>query len=392
MGFENTAYKTEGYREKRPEEPSPEVLSYSEKVAEKKIKKVEKPGFKEFSVRYVNIGEYRDMLETGKFGGYSPLREVIVCGDGTYHDDLTFRDILNRPDRLIDGTNWDQSQHSLTIAHILLNKMKSIQKNSQEGRAETLQMMQKELVSFMESKKTQRSFSTYAGISHDAFYDLNSNFVPESSGDIAGGISAFSQDELNEKYESKFRNTKAPWFLEGMKKYIEQEIESDEAYRELTENDKTKLKKYFLSRCLEDAFGKEVVTIVRSLKNDPAYLEKPGALRETLNVLTHLVDNPRGRDAGQYMIALILDNKTFQFKEPRMQGTSYKEDWGSFNRPWTEKQMNSLSEAEVKQGLLAAISIMPLKDLHQEMILLDKGASDLAHPIYDNNGVLRWPK
>jgi hypothetical protein len=78
--------------------------------------------------------------------------------------------------------------------------------------------------------------------------------------------------------------------------------------------------------------------------------------------------------------------------EAHIETDDFIPDWGSFDRPWTQKRINSLSESQIKQGLLAAISVMPLKDLYQEMISLDNGAGDFAHPIYDNDGTLRWPK
>ena len=101
--FPKLVYKNKAHQEKLPEEPTPKQREYSEKVAHEKLEKIMNPRFRQFSVRYMNIGEYRDILEagTGITGG-----EVIL---GVHRlrttDEMSFSEFrLQAPD-LISQTD-----------------------------------------------------------------------------------------------------------------------------------------------------------------------------------------------------------------------------------------------------------------------------------------------
>jgi hypothetical protein len=86
----------------------------------------------------------------------------------------------------------------------------------------------------------------------------------------------------------------------------------------------------------------------------------------------------------QYHLALIID-KNIVFGEGT--GTSWDVD-GWRNLYSTEK----LDSDKLRASILGAISIYPLKEMYQEILEIEKDSGELAHPVFDNKGVVRWPK
>lgn len=59
---------------------------------------------------------------------------------------------------------------------------------------------------------------------------------------------------------------------------------------------------------------------------------------------------------------------------------------------WGREDWKYIQKDAKPENLIAAFSMLPQKDLYQDMIGLSSRAGELAHPIFDSQGNLRWPK
>jgi len=304
--FRKLIYKVPDFQDKEKKEYTKEQLEYSEKIAKDKLKKILDQKFNEFSIRYVNIEEYKKLLEFPKFQGEVILHGSLSRPFGDFDissqnapDTRSFNEFvkkLSKPETINEYTNWDSSVRLPKSANELLQIIKQTEK---------------------ESKKLDK--------------------------------------------ESR---------LEKLKEAILQFISKKEQGRNI----------FF-------GHGQRNLEVIKEFKTNPSFFEKSGSLRDIINAIIYSLDDPESSSfqGRQYEVGLIFDNKVFKF-QPRMpMGYAC---WSSFQ----EKNLCNLSESEKKKGLLAAISIIPLKELYKEMIELEKGLGDFAHPIFDNSGNLRWPK
>ncbi|MEK7609493.1 MAG: hypothetical protein AAB470_00015 [Patescibacteria group bacterium] len=314
-------------------------------------------------MRYVNIEEYRHILQTGEFSG-----QVILHGQFDGEPFTKFKDWARYG---IQRTNWGNvSGVSVGVADNLLTQIKTIEKdNKDQERDAKLEKIREVIIKMMDRMLSQ----------------------PYSDSDRIGerenkAVAIFTETVLNQIKDDfqKYTREKDGFSFTKQRDYM---YKFPERFPNISLNDEGKkvLDQYLLSFSEELRFGRANIDIFFKLKNDPNYIKEPGALRDIVNAITYLQDNNLTEESRQYEIALILDDKTFGFKSEG--GYMSYETWGSFEG----SNNKNLPPSEKIKGLLAAISIMPLKDLYQEMIDLEKGSGELAHPVFDNKGQLRWP-
>src|SRR3989344_8931527 len=56
-----------------------------------------------------------------------------------------------------------------------------------------------------------------------------------------------------------------------------------------------------------------------------------------------------------------------------------------------EHELEKINEKDIQSYILGAVSIYPLKEIHNEILEIEKGSKDLAHPVFDHKGIVRWP-
>ena len=308
--FKKLIYKTPDSQIKKSGEINQETLEDSERIAQEKLKKILGENFNEFSIRYVNIEEYKQILQTAELSG-----EVILHGpeskpfgdiDLPYNKPSTesFQEFLKticNYKKIWEMTDWDSSMFSSKTANGLLTVIKNSQKDSSGlPIKERYKLIREDILDFLKNE------------------------------DVCGV-------KINERLK----------------------------------------------------YGDKNIEILDLFKNNQNFFEEGGDLRELVNAITYAVDNPEslsGRYKGsfgrQYQIAVVFDNKVFNFKPNLPMGGAC---WSLFSN--TE----NLSDTQKKNGLLAAISVIPTKELYQEMIEIEKGAGDFAHPVFDQNCIVRWP-
>lgn len=159
----------------------------------------------------------------------------------------------------------------------------------------------------------------------------------------------------------------------------------------------------------EERVGKENLELLQKARDNPEYVNERGAMRKIYNALVYVEDDTKPeRDSEsfsrseflmaqtrQYQIALIFDTKVVRTfgpdESPLFQGMA-----GTY---W-QLISTDFSDPKRQRGLVAAVSLIHLKDLSREMVALERGSGDLAHPILSVLGrpqdrgriVVRWPK
>ncbi|MEK7464076.1 MAG: hypothetical protein AAB610_03085 [Patescibacteria group bacterium] len=363
--FKKLVYKDPVLQVEDMKSSSPEEIEYSESVAYWKLSKIENPEFRDFSVRYVNLEEYKRILETGEFDG-----QVILHGQS---DGRPFVDFKNWARWGIDKTNWvNISGVSVGVADNLLSIIKSVEhEHKDEGKDAKLEKIRD---SFLEVINRMRHYPFRDNVEFDTLEKGVTEIVGSS---MVKDIKNEFQNYIKDK-QGSFIWDKASDFIDNFSERHPSIILNDE--------EKERLNQYLLNLVEELRFGRSNINIFFKLKNNPEYIKEKGALREIVNALTYLQDSEMMTESRQYEVALILDDAVFGFKAGGDQ--MWDESWGSFKA----SKNHGLPTEERKKGLLAAISIMPLKELSEEMKGLEKGTGDFAHPIFDNKGRLKWPK
>ena len=374
--FRKMAYKKAEYQDQAPPAPTPEALAFSEKVAQEKLAKILDPAFDDFSVRYVNLEEYRALLENKEFGGRGEgwgNMEVSGHGKDAKNKETFIEFLPNVKEWMFPYTQWEESTRSTSVARqVLANLQRHVEANHSLSKEEKLTAIREGLLLMLQGK---RGIRNYAGLSDGMLEGLASASMQDlfkkmyahtPSENLEPSLSFLAPEEI-----AKVRTEAA-----AMRVWDVGQVTSAE---QLAPEHKKALQAYIDSVFMEAQYGESLRVLVQ-FRDDPHYLHQSGGLRHVVNAFSYVLDNPLRRGDRHYQIALVFDNKTYGLTY------EYGERWSSFKKA----QMPG-SEAEKQRGLLAAISLMPLKEMHKEMIEIEKGLGDFAHPVFDSNGTLRWP-
>ena len=369
--FPKLVYKDKEFQESRPQEPTPEQLEYSEKVAREKLERIMDPKFQNFAVRYMNIEEYAVLLR-----GEEPRGEVIL-GGGTYKRSFTeYKEDAGRGQHGgMRGTDWhNTSGKSSYVAEKLISIIRDVEKGHKgESQKNKLDKIGEEVLEFLRG-------------TYDIDFPFNyADDLKKAENKVSTFLPADVLATLKDDYLKFVREGNHPTSLiyHPEKEYTQNEF-SRTSNIVLDSRQKSDLEFYLKTFAFPTLHGEANVAVFSKLENDPEYIHQPGSLREIVNALTYIVDNKLGGEGRQYEIALIFDTNIFKFKSSH----GYMFDWSYFD----QGKVKALSDAEKQKGIVAAIAVIPLKDLYKEMTTLVQGSGDSAHPIFDNRGALRWPE
>ncbi len=361
------------------QEPSPEKAEYSEKVAQEKLARIVSPAYTDFSVRFVNIGEYRHMLETGEMGGRGDKEVLYGLAEG-----VALSDFIPTLVHKIHATEWvGHSGRSVRAGHVLLDVVKEIEAtNKDKDRNEKTTLIRTSILDFLQDRRLEipnedelwlgrRHLVSAEQIANESSLSLEQmETIYNATKDLLAGTLVGLGGRYNlSELETVLRDRVVSGELPDL---VLSHIDAIRTYGEL--------------RHVEEDYGKERINVLRRLQNDTEYLNQPGALREVLTALTYMFDHVSNQH-GQYNIALILDNQTFGFRPDLLMRHA---TWSSFY----SSNYETLTDEARARGLVAAVGIMPLNDITKEMVNLDMQAGDLAHPVFHAPGGfsrLCWP-
>ncbi|MEX2369168.1 MAG: hypothetical protein WD552_02115 [Candidatus Paceibacterota bacterium] len=364
--FKQHIYRDPEKKKEGDPEYTQEQLEQAEKVATEKLEKILDPEFVDYSVRYMNIGEYNDILKSGEIS-----REFIDSKFmGRYMSGKhNVRNLLKRSKDIMSLTNWSNiSGKSVSEVNLLIDAVKdegflreslSVDPDVDVDKKSLIRDYLIRLI-----KKSGSPLQTYSNFSEN----------DSSSKELLSKLSFLTPEEKKElgiRFDNYYENgLGGEWSFRS-------EI-SDEL--DLTEDQDKLLEKYLIRREEELDIGKENTEIIYDFMNDPDFLEQKDGLRKIIIAITNSHRLLNDSERRQYHIAVIVDNSKFKFRSS---------EWGLSE--WRRMSGGATDEKDVAEGILGAISVYQLKYMYKEMINLDKGAGDFAHPIFDSNGVVRFP-
>lgn len=123
--------------------------------------------------------------------------------------------------------------------------------------------------------------------------------------------------------------------------------------------------------------------IIKSFQENEDFLQEEGNLRKLLVALSAIYDVEE-RQSRQYHLALIVDSKILD---------DVSNSWGQDHwKELYEFEVEKIDKDKKDSSILGVISIYPLKEMHNELIKIENNSKNLAHPVFDHKGIVRWPK
>ena len=283
-----------------------EIQKESIKIAIWKLHKIMEPSYSAFSVRFVNIEEYKEIITNGCL---PEAKEIFVFGQNSrnklskqsymHHVESSHKDFFSFADYLKFG--WENGDSREYVARV--------QTNWEIGNYNLF--------------STQLLFSYFKK----------------------------TKEEMRDKKLTKDKYNK--YFANSLR----DKIVSESRY-----NIKETVKK-----------SKEW-SVIRNFINNPDFLfENPNNLRTLFNALAYAKYEQQTK---QYHIAVIYDSDAVV---PISDGNNYHH--------WS-----NISSDSKPHHIVAAIAVMPNKELWNKMTEISSGSGKLAHPIFNRTGELKWPK
>lgn len=359
-------------------------LKESEFVAEKKLETL-MAELRDFSIRFVNSEEYNNSLDTKTLPGgqvfiFKSRHDLTqpnpwLRGDYPFEDNLvTFSEYLKS---CVESgwarvaniqTDWPESLDNLRQYDELIEKLKQAHKEATAQKDAEKNTREKTLEIFREKIKELIPDKVFLVNKSNEYYNETVEYLYHINSDSFGSENAKT---IIEMVEENYQNPIPEGFLfwPELQEYILQ-FKDTKIFTDIWITTRTMLE---MRRMVSN--DNPIVEFVFNNNNSQE------ALRKTINSLAYY-HKPRAEDimkpAGwdrQYHIAMIFSNKAIK-------AANYIDRWGSID----EDKRNS------GEYLLGAISCMPNKELGQKMQEKVETAGNWSHPIFDSNGIIRYPK
>lgn len=373
--------------------------SSAERIAEEKLVRLLGEDFRDFAMRFINFAEYEELVRTGNFAGgeaYSPKARK-----GSRSDEApAFKDYLEHAKQktwqevIADETDWPQGSMSINMYNHLLDVLRKAREHvkaedlSKENyRVRVIGEMKKIIESEIQAEEQLRQsvFSDpslegenlfdYIDERYDIF--LMAVHLPQFQEKINSNIETLrlilggeKLQELLSLFDTEFKGLKASLSYGAMlPASIRGKIESMSLEEKIKNQVLSLVDEVFNYKLKIESFGGEAaIVIVKKWLEDPTSVD----LRLLINTVSSAQFS--AHEERQYNLALILDTAVFE-----TDGESFR-GWGSIKR------------GESAENILGAISIMPDKESLKKLIELSSSAGVTAHPVFDSNGNVRFPK
>lgn len=334
--------------------------THAESIAQAKLEKLLADDFSDFAIRFMNFSEYEELLQNKQFRGgnaYSPKRGRMT----EYVKPPTFKEYLEEAKekgwerKIPDDVDWPQGTMSLGMYDDLMKALRAAKHsvNREEHDKEkyiptVLSEMRNRLNEAIYREKYYKDpQDTGRNIPFAEHYD-DLDYIDQTY-DIF--FFAFVLPEIQQIIDSKKESLKTAQGEESQK--LSREISQWITYKD--EN----IKKFG---------GKENLDLIRKWFDDPKSVKLRPFINAAANGQTSFIEE------HQYQVALVIDSKSFR------KGESNISDWGGI------KIGGSL------ENILGAISLIPDKSWIQKITEQSKASGDFSHPVFDNKGVIKFPK
>lgn len=387
--FSRQIYKKQEWQNGEKKDTNIEALKYSEKTAKGKLAKIMKPGFKDFAVRYMNLEEYRELIENGNLSGEFILSDKLFGYPDSFSEFLKeFRTVYSSRNQL-GKTMWEETSGITTLeTGNIIEQIKNIETNNR-GKSvnEKNQIIRNYILQYLNSYRGNADVKRYTqGVDFHSNWTTNSLQIVK----IYEGVKKYYEDidfipeEDRLKLRQDFLNYVSNNTDDPYPPYAKYAEEKSKEY-DLNKNQEKKLMSYLKSVENEVDLGVENLKIIQDFKENPDFLNQKDGLRKIVTALGNIHDWViQEMQHRQYHLALIVDKNITLGKD-----TSGSWDVDGWRDIYSIKNINDL---KLNASILGVISIYPLKEMHKEISDIEKDSGDLAHPVFDHKGIARWPK
>lgn len=371
----------------------------AERVAEEKLLRLSGEDFRDFAIRFINFMEYEELMRNGSFAGgaaYSPKARK-----GSRPEEApVFKEYLEQAQQrtwqeiIADETDWPQGSMGVNMYNHLLNVLRRARENvkaensSEENHrfrviSEMKKIIEAEIQIEAETRQTVYSdlslgmpeLVDYIDERYDIF--LMAIHLPQFQKKISSNVETLrellGEEKLQEVlalFDEGFKGNKASLsygvMLPGV---IRNKIESIPLEEGIRHQVLTLVDEIFNDKLRIESLGGEAsIVLVKKWLEDPTSVD----LRSLINTVASAQFS--ANEERQYDLALIIDSAAFETDGESFQG------WGAIKR------------GESMSNVLGVISIMPDKERLRKIIEMASSREALAHPVFDSNGNVRFPK
>jgi hypothetical protein len=347
-------------------QPNQERLS--EETARSKLTILENPDFKDFAVRFMGIKEYRRFFENGILEGreatiFGKERARRLMNENTWQP--SFREYVESAqkrrhgweDVAYDQTNWPESNLDMTAYNKLIEELKKTHREASgnpDKRVAVLEKFREKVTPWIHSVIPMRNAVNNYGdlklMASEDFPEINMQDVVNESDKVE------NFEDRQEVFQRFFPNS------------------SDTLQRQW---------RLLQTKLVESNTDAGNVAIIDDFLSDEEYLTRD---RENLRkVINAIAFGPKlSRQSSQYHVALILD-----IEGAAVGGASLQRSWGYLGGLKDYKDQPTYKK---ERAVIGAIATVPNKEIFQEMTELSSHSGSIAHPIFDAQGVVRWPR
>jgi hypothetical protein len=334
--------------------------THAESIAQAKLERLLADDFSDFAIRFMNFSEYEELLQNKRFRGgnaYAPKNKTAT----SHPEPISFKEYLEKAKekgwqwKIQDDVDWSQGAMSIDMYNELMKTLRAAKHSVNRetiGKEDYIPEILKEMRGRLNAEiQKERDYRDPHGVGTDIPFaqDSESFDYIEQKYDVF--FFAFALPEIQQLINSKKENLKTLHGEEALT--LSEEISEWATYID----EKTK-----------ELGGKENLDLVRKWFENPESVE----LRPFINAVAS--GQVSWNEERQYQVALVIDSKGFRKSE---RGTS---NWGGI------KIGGSL------ENILGAISLIPDKAWTQKITEQAKSSGDFSHPVFDNKGVVKFPK
>lgn len=201
--FERHVYKKTSYREPLEKEVDSESIGHSIEIAKRKLESILSPDFKDYAVRFMNIEEYRQLIEDGVLVGEFTLPEGFEYPQSCLSELIkTFRNPTMARTNL-GATGWvDKGGISSLETRKIIRLIRKIEtENKGESREHKMSMIRSIILEYLNHRKNKGTYyPVIYGRLHSALDDIDDYTTPENLLANIDFISGEDRDRLCDEF------------------------------------------------------------------------------------------------------------------------------------------------------------------------------------------------
>lgn len=340
-------------------------------VANRKLELLQQEDFENFVVRFINIGEYREMIKNGIYkDGVEAMPAGYDYGKEPFRKWVKSRAWVWRATQ---GTNWDHAVEDMKrdIPAKLRHAWETSRVNNPEPSREAfLREAREYLLKMTELKEIQEDIKTIRRFTEEDENKLSA--ITDTT--LAKKIIGLVRSELNTRGERR------RYHLHAGESILETQIKEILTHQNYPGDVQNNVLDIAMDLWLSldqywAPFGVDRLENISRFIERPESFTDPEELRELAHDLQYWPNN-KSKMVKQWHVAMVI----------------HKDTVGSTVANWYYLKNVNANGTPAKDKVLGCVVLMPDRPMMSEIIQASSQAKELAHPVFDRTGEVRWPR